>query len=38
MLENTADLKQYIIKYEPYYEPVGEEIALYEAAIMCVYL
>jgi len=32
MSENTVDPKQYIIKDEPYYEPVAEEIALYEAA------
>jgi nitric oxide reductase NorQ protein len=32
MSENTVDPNQYIIKNEPYYEPVGEEIALYEAA------
>ena len=30
--ESTVDSKQYIIKNEPYYEPVGNEIALYEAA------
>jgi len=32
MSENTVDSTQYIIKDEPYYEPVGGEIALYEAA------
>jgi nitric oxide reductase NorQ protein len=32
MSENTVDPNQYIIKQAPYYEPVGEEIALYEAA------
>ncbi|MBN4080209.1 CbbQ/NirQ/NorQ/GpvN family protein [Beggiatoa alba] len=32
MSENTVDPKQYIIKEEPYYEPVGDEVSLYEAA------
>jgi nitric oxide reductase NorQ protein len=32
MSENTVDPQQYIVKKEPYYEAVGEEIALYEAA------
>ena len=32
MSENTVDPNQYIIKDEPYYEPVANEIALYEAA------
>ncbi len=30
--ENTVDAEQYKIKDEPYYEPVGDEIALYESA------
>lgn len=30
--DTTIDPAQYIIKDEPYYEPVGDEIALYEAA------
>lgn len=32
MSKNTVDPKQYIIKDEPYYEPVANEIDLYEAA------
>jgi nitric oxide reductase NorQ protein len=32
MLKNTIDTQQYIVKNEPYYEPVGDEVALYEAA------
>ncbi len=32
MSENTQDPQQYIIKDEPYFEPVANEIALYEAA------
>jgi nitric oxide reductase NorQ protein len=32
MSENTVDPQQYIIKDEPYYEPVGDEVSLYEAA------
>ncbi len=32
MSENTMDLQQYAIKTEPYYQPVAEEVALYEAA------
>ena len=32
MSENTVDPKQYIIKDEPYFEPVSNEIELYEAA------
>lgn len=32
MSNNAVDPQQYIIKNEPYYEPVGNEIALYEAA------
>ena len=32
MSENTVDPQQYIIKDEPYFEPVADEIALYEAA------
>jgi nitric oxide reductase NorQ protein len=32
MSENKVDPKQYIIKNEPYYKPVGNEVALYEAA------
>ena len=32
MSENTVDPQQYIIKDEPYYEPVGNEVQLYEAA------
>lgn len=32
MSENTVDPQQYIVKQEPYYEAVGEEVALYEAA------
>ncbi|MFK7848216.1 MAG: CbbQ/NirQ/NorQ/GpvN family protein [Rhodothermales bacterium] len=30
--ENVVDAKQYLIKDEPYYEPVGNELALYESA------
>jgi len=30
--DNVVDKAQYIIKDEPYYEPVGDEIALYESA------
>jgi len=30
--DTAVDPKQYIIKTEPYYEPVGDEIELYEAA------
>jgi len=30
--ENTVDPKQYIVKTEPYYEPVSDEIERYEAA------
>ena len=30
--ENKVDPKQYIINDEPYYEPVGQEIELYESA------
>jgi len=32
MLDITIDPKQYIIKNEPYFEPVANEIELYEAA------
>ena len=32
MSDITIDPKQYIIKDEPYFEPVADEIALYEAA------
>ena len=32
MSDLTVDPKQYIIKDEPYYEPVANEVALYEAA------
>ncbi len=32
MSENTVDPQQYIIKEEPYFEPVANEIELYEAA------
>jgi nitric oxide reductase NorQ protein len=32
MSENKVDPKQYLIKNEPYYKPVGNEVALYEAA------
>lgn len=32
MSENTVDPQQYIIKDEPYYEPVADELGLYEAA------
>lgn len=32
MSENTVDPQQYIVKEEPYYEPVGNEIDLYTAA------
>lgn len=32
MSDTTVDPKQYIIRDEPYYEPVGDEIELYEAA------
>ncbi|MCU7938309.1 MAG: CbbQ/NirQ/NorQ/GpvN family protein [gamma proteobacterium symbiont of Bathyaustriella thionipta] len=32
MSENTVDPQQYIIKNEPYYEPVANEVELYEAA------
>lgn len=32
MSDNTVDIDQYLITEEPYYEPVGDEIALYEAA------
>lgn len=32
MSNTTVDPKQYIIKDEPYYKPVGNEVALYEAA------
>ncbi len=32
MSDTTVDPKQYIIRDEPYYEPVGNEIELYEAA------
>jgi len=32
MPENKVDPQQYIIKVEPYYEPVADEIPLYEAA------
>jgi len=32
MPENTIDPQQYIIKTEPYYKPVAEEVALYKAA------
>lgn len=28
----SVDPNQYIVKHEPYYEAVGDEIALYEAA------
>ena len=28
----SVDPTQYIVKHEPYYEAVGDEIALYEAA------
>jgi nitric oxide reductase NorQ protein len=31
-IDNSVDPAQYIIKDEPYYEPVADEIALYEAA------
>jgi len=32
MSELTVDPKQYIVKNEPYYEPVANEVELYEAA------
>jgi nitric oxide reductase NorQ protein len=32
MSDNTVDPQQYIIKVEPYYEPVANEVELYEAA------
>ncbi len=32
MSENTVDPQQYVIKDEPYYEPVSNEVELYEAA------
>jgi nitric oxide reductase NorQ protein len=32
MSETTVDPNQYVIKNEPYFEPVADEIALYEAA------
>jgi len=32
MSENTVDPQQYIVKKEPYYQPVADEVALYEAA------
>ena len=32
MSENTVDPQQYIIKDEPYYEPVADEVSRYEAA------
>jgi nitric oxide reductase NorQ protein len=32
MSDNTVDPQQYIIKDEPYYEPVANEVELYEAA------
>ena len=30
--ENVVDAEQYKVKSEPYYEPVGEELTLYESA------
>ena len=30
--ENVVDVEQYKIKDEPYYEPDGDEITLYESA------
>lgn len=32
MSENTIDPQQYIVKKEPYYELVGDEVSLYEVA------
>lgn len=32
MSDTTVDPKQYIIKSEPYYEPVADEVEMYEAA------
>lgn len=32
MLETAVDPQQYVIKDEPYYESVGDEVSLYEAA------
>ena len=32
MSDNKVDSQQYLIKNEPYYEPVADEVALYEAA------
>ena len=32
MSENTVDLQQYIVRDEPYYEHLGNEVDLYEAA------
>ncbi|MBF0265753.1 MAG: CbbQ/NirQ/NorQ/GpvN family protein [Gammaproteobacteria bacterium] len=32
MSDNTVDPQQYTIKNEPYYEPVADEVELYEAA------
>ena len=32
MAENTVDPQQYVIKDEPYYESVSNEVELYEAA------
>jgi len=31
-IDNTIDIDQYKITEEPYYEPMGDEVALYEAA------
>lgn len=32
MSETTVDPKQYLVKTEPYYQPVGDEVELYDAA------
>ena len=32
MSKNTVDPQQYIIKNEPYYEPVADEVTVFEAA------
>jgi nitric oxide reductase NorQ protein len=31
-MSETVDIEQYKIKSEPYYEPIGDEIALYNSA------
>ena len=35
--ENVVDAEQYKIKQEPYYKPVGNELALYESAYNVAY-